>query len=164
MFELKTLSHDAIPAAMERVERYRLLNEPRGAASICRDVLAIEPDHNAAQLNLILSLTDQFPENLNGFKEARDSAAALSDEYNREYYSGIVRERRAYAQLGRSAGSGSVVYEQLRDAMEFYERAEEVRPTGNDDTILRWNTCVRVIMDHENIRPEEATTAPLELE
>ncbi|MBC8291197.1 MAG: hypothetical protein H8E37_12865 [Planctomycetes bacterium] len=165
MFELKPLSREAIPAAMARVERYRLLNEPRSAASICRDVLQVEPDHHEAQIHLILSLTDQFPETMQVFQEARDAAAALGAEYDREYYSGIVCERRAYAQLGRGApGSGCVVYEQLRDAMDAYDRAEKVRPPENDDAILRWNTCARVIMDHENIRPEEVATAPLQLE
>lgn len=165
MFELKSLSREAIPAAMARVERYRLLNEPRSAVSICRDVLKIEPDHREAQIHLILSLTDQFPETLLGYQEALDMAAALREEYAREYYSGIVRERRAYAQLMRNTpGSGCVVYEQLRDAMEAYNRAEKVRPAGNDDAILRWNTCARVIMDHEHIRPEEDATIPLGLE
>jgi hypothetical protein len=165
MFDLKLLSQDAIPAAMERAERYRLLNEPRSAESICRDVLRVDPDHREAQINLILSLTDQFSDDLHGFQEARDAAADLSDQYARDYYSGIVRERRGYAQLGRGGpGAGCVVYEQLRDAMEAYERAEAVCPPGNDDAILRWNTCARVIMHHDNIRPEENVVIPTELE
>jgi hypothetical protein len=166
MFELKPLSREAIPAAMARVERYRLLNEPRSAASICRDVLQVEPDHHQAQIHLILSLTDQFPETLQVFQEALAAAAAALDaEYDREYYSGIVCERRAYALRGRGVPrSGFVVYEQLRDAMDAYDRAEKVRPPENDDAILRWNTCARVIMEHESIRPEEVAAAPLQLE
>ncbi len=165
MFELKRLSQDAIPAAMERVERYRLLKEPRSAGSICRDILEVDPDHREAQINLILALTDQFPETLHGYQEACAGAAALTDEYDREYYSGIIHERRGYAQLGRGTpGSGPVVYEQLRDAMEAFDRALKVRPTDNDDAILRWNTCARVIMDHESVRPMEDDSACLQLE
>ena len=131
MFDLKPLSPDAIPAALERVERYRLLNEPRCAESICRDVLAIDPQHTHAQIELILSLTDQFSESLSGYREAVDSAAAINDEYDRAYYSGIVRERRAHAHLSnQSPGFGTVAYPLLREAMEFYDTAAAVRPPG----------------------------------
>ena len=47
-FELKGLSKTAIPAALERAEKYRLLNEPVQAESICRDILATEPDNQHA--------------------------------------------------------------------------------------------------------------------
>ena len=43
MFDLKPLSKDAIPAALAKAERYRLLNEPGEAESICLDVLRIDP-------------------------------------------------------------------------------------------------------------------------
>ena len=39
MFELERISIDAVPAALEKAERYRLLNEPLMAESICLDVL-----------------------------------------------------------------------------------------------------------------------------
>jgi len=42
MFDLKPLSKNAIPAALAKAERYRLLNEPMQAASICEDVLRVE--------------------------------------------------------------------------------------------------------------------------
>ena len=54
MFELKPLSKNAIPAALAKAERYRLLNEPMQAASICEDVLRVEPDNAAARVALIL--------------------------------------------------------------------------------------------------------------
>ena len=76
MFELKRLSRDAIPAALERAERYRLLNEPIDAESICEDVLAVEPDNQDAQVMLLLSLTDQFSEHLGApLARARSIAA-----------------------------------------------------------------------------------------
>ena len=34
------------------------------------------------------------------------------------------------------------------DAMELFERAEALLPAGNDDAVLRWNGCARVI--HRN--------------
>jgi len=45
MFELKRLSTAAIPAALVKAERYRLLNEPDEAQSICEDVLHADPDN-----------------------------------------------------------------------------------------------------------------------
>ena len=60
MFELKPLHPDAVQAALARAERYRLLNEPSEAESICLDILAVEPDNQPARIMLLLSLTDQF--------------------------------------------------------------------------------------------------------
>jgi hypothetical protein len=37
--------------------------------------------------------------------------------------------------------------------MEWYERAEQLRPPGNVDAVLRWNSCVRAI-EHERLEPE----------
>ena len=61
-FELKPLSKSAIPAAIQKAERYRLLNEPQEAESICLDILAIDPDNREAPVVLLLALTDQFDE------------------------------------------------------------------------------------------------------
>jgi len=57
---LKTISKEGIPEALSKAERYRLLNEPGEAESICRDVMAVEPDHQGALRLLGLALTDQF--------------------------------------------------------------------------------------------------------
>ncbi len=155
MFELKTLSKEGVGAALERAERYRLLNEPREAESICRDILEIEPENQQALVTLLLSLTDQFETGKKGgVEEARTLAARFTREYDRYYYSGIIGERRGKASLGRSApGACSVAYEWFREAMDWYEQAERIRPAGNDDALLRWNTCARIIMADKNIRP-----------
>ena len=60
MSQLKPLSPAAIPAALARVERYRLLGEPTEAESICHDILSVEPANREALIGLILALTDQF--------------------------------------------------------------------------------------------------------
>ena len=60
MFDLKPLNPDAIPKALQKAERYRLLNEPEEAESICLDILAIEPDNQQALVMLLLAQTDQF--------------------------------------------------------------------------------------------------------
>jgi hypothetical protein len=61
MFELKRLSTSAIPSALVKAERYRLLNEPEEAQSICEDVLHADPANADAVRTLILALTDSFP-------------------------------------------------------------------------------------------------------
>ena len=59
-FELKSISAENISDALVKVERYRLLNEPVLAESICLDVLAVMPDHQQALISLLLARTDQF--------------------------------------------------------------------------------------------------------
>jgi tetratricopeptide (TPR) repeat protein len=166
-FELKSLSPDAIPRALDKAERYRLLNEPGEAESICRDALEVDPDNQQALVMLLLALTDQFDEHgSSALSAAREVVDRLRDDYERAYYTGIIFERRAKAQLRHGTrGAGPRAYEWLRQAMEHFERAEAVRPPGNDDAILRWNTCARLIMgDPHLVPPPEETGEPLLLE
>jgi tetratricopeptide (TPR) repeat protein len=157
MFELKPLSRDAVPAALEKAHRYRLLNEPLEAESICRDVLEVDPDNQTALVTLLLSLTDQLDDHLStSIEAARDALSRLSDEYSRQYYNGILCERRAKAHLKRGgprAGHGA--YAWFREAMEHFEKAIDLRPPANDDAILRWNTCARILMGNPHLVPEK---------
>ena len=143
------------------VERYRLLNEPRQAESICLDVLRIDPANHQALVGLLLSLTDQLSRGMAGadagriVSEAEKLIPQLPSDYERAYYAGIICERRAKARLEQGGPrSGFVAYEELREAMDWYEKAETVRPEGNDDAILRWNTCGRIIMRNPALRPQ----------
>lgn len=155
MFELKSLSKEAIPAALRKAERYRLLNEPVEAESICLDVLAVDPHDHEALVTLLLALTDQFEEDLGGAAtRAREVLRRFEREYDREYYAGIIAERRARAVMRHTTpGSHMAAYEYLRDAMAHFERAEALRPPGNDDALLRWNTCVRLLERHPHMHP-----------
>ncbi len=166
MFEPKPLSAAGVPAAIEKAERYRLLNEPLEAESICLDVLEVEPNNEQVLVMLLLALTDQFDERLDkNFAKAKEVLASFDDDYSRLYYGGIIAERRAKCSLKRgSPGSGYVAYEWLRRAMDKYEQAAEVRPTGNDDAILRWNTCARLINHDPHIVPDPESREPMMLE
>ncbi|MFI5177684.1 MAG: hypothetical protein ACHQO8_03935 [Vicinamibacterales bacterium] len=148
--QLKPLSKDAIPAALAKAERYRLLNEPGQAESICLDVLAVDPENQPAHVMLILALTDQFGEHPAGaLQRAREILPALRDAYERAYYAGLICERRARAQLLTGGhGSSQAAREWLKDALQHYAAAETHRPPGNDDAILRWNACVRLLEQH----------------
>ena len=154
-FDLKPISREAIPAALEKARRYRLLNQPVQAESICLDVLAADENHAEALVTLFLALTDQFERHLQpAFDRARTLLPRLPDEYARWYYEGLLCERRGKAHL-RSGNpmSGTMAYEWIQRAMSFFERAEAVRPAGDDDAVLRWNSCARLRMANEKIRP-----------
>lgn len=151
MFELKRLSTAAIPAALAKAERYRLLNEPEQSQSICEDVLRADPGNPQATVIYILALTDEFPRGRSGAAaKAMDLVAQLPTEYERWYFAGLVAERRARALLDQPGPGATAAAEWLRDAMEAYERADALRQSDNDEARLRWNACARVF----NARPE----------
>jgi hypothetical protein len=166
MFELKPLSKDAIPEALRKAERYRLLNEPREAESICLDILRVDSGNQDALRELLLSLTDQFAFDAPARKvdEARKLLPKLPDEYERHYCAGLIAERLAKARLGQGGPrSGFVAHQYLTEAMDWYEKAEALRPAANDDPILRWNACARIIMSyHLEAAPEEHVEPVLE--
>ncbi len=156
--KLKTISPDAIAEANSKAELYRLLNEPEEAESICHDVLAVDAENQKSLRLLGLAITDQFTGAVSDrYAEAEDAFKRLQDQYERLYYCGLLHERRAKAQLraGRAAYSVLVL---LEDAMRCFEQAEEVHPPGNDDAILRWNRCARLLMSRPDAdwRPEPA--------
>jgi hypothetical protein len=165
-FELKTLHPDAVPRALAKAERYRLLNEPNQAESICRDVLEADAANQEALTMLLLALTEQFTDDPKAFAEAARVAGQLGDDYDRAYYTGIVWERRAIAHLKHDGPIlGAQVYDWLREAMTWFERAEAIRPAGNDDSLLRWNACARKIMrDHRLAPAADERAEPLLLE
>ena len=152
-FELKSISVQSIPEALAKVERYRLLNEPILAESICLDILAIVPDHQQALISLLLARTDQFSSNVNA-RSAHEVLTLIQGDYEQAYYAGIIWERVGSTRIRNGgSGAGPSAYHALREAMEHYERAMSFSPPGNDDAILRWNTCARMIMQNSEIRP-----------
>src|SRR5438128_10895788 len=103
--ELKSLSKDAIPGALEKAVRYRLLNEPGEAESICLDILKAQPDNQEALRLLVLALTDRFSRGYAvGDSQAQEVVGRLDNDYERTYYSGIICERRAKAYLHLATG------------------------------------------------------------
>ncbi len=150
---LKPITHEGIPAALQKAERYRLLNDSAAAESICLDVLEVDPENQQALVALLLSITDQFDEEQpDGVHRAREVLHRLGDQYKREYYAGIISERRARSQLHRGGpGASDIAAGLFHEAMTHYERAEAIRPAGNDEAILRWNTCVRMLGRHERV-------------
>lgn len=164
--DTKPIQKSAVPAALKRAERYRLLNEPYLAESICLDILEIDPSNQEAIFMLLLAQTDRFgQDSAPTLKEVLALIGRIDDEYQRVYYEGVIYERSAKASLKKSSpGAHHKAYELLHRAMQLYERAEAIRPEGNDEAILRWNTCVRILNRHPELAPVQESTAPEMLE
>jgi tetratricopeptide (TPR) repeat protein len=143
--QLKAISKNGIAEALAKVQHYRYLNQAEEAESICRDILAVDPENQMALRQLGLALTDQFRGTLaDGFHEAQTCFEKLSSAYERAYYQGILYERRAKAQL-RAGHTAHSLLASFENAMRSFEEAEKIRPQGNDDALLRWNRCLRLI-------------------
>jgi hypothetical protein len=162
MSELKKLSPEAIPAALEKAERYRLLNEPGEAESICLDVLHAESENQIALITLLLAVTDRFGKGYGvSDTQAKELLARVKGDYERAYYTGILAERRAKAKLAQGTpGSRFYAHDGFREAMAWFEKAETLRPAGNDDALLRWNTCARIIEKNGLVPREEDNLEP----
>jgi hypothetical protein len=166
MYKLKKLDARGIPAALAKAERYRLLNEAREAESICRDILETDPAGQGrtggAVALLILALTDQFGGHSRRGTVTPDTALALigamESPYDRAYLSGIICERWAKAEFARDADrtAGPHIFEWLTRAMDFFEEAEAIAPAANQDAVLRWNSCVRMMERNSDLRPRLA--------
>lgn len=155
MYELKTLSKEAVPSALQKAERYRLLNEPNEAESICLDILQVDPHNQEALVTLLLALTDKFQQSISpAFSKAQEIVAQLGDQHCRAYYGGIIFERRAKAHLHNGGpGAGHVAHDWFLKAMQAYKEALAGCSPGNQDAVLRWNSCARILNENPEVSP-----------
>jgi tetratricopeptide (TPR) repeat protein len=168
-YKLKTISKSGIEAALAKAQLYRCLNEPEEAESICQDILAADPENQAALRLLGLAITDQFHgQPSDRIAEAESAFNALTDPYKRAYYLGILSERhgKALCTVGRSPHIWTPLFQQ---AMKHFETAESLKPNDNEEAVLRWNRCVRWLQRVpessavESHSFEDEDTSPLEL-
>src|SRR6516164_11122547 len=151
---LKTISKSGFTEAFQKVDLYRYLNEPEEAESICRDILAVEPENQLALRLLGLTLTDQFlGVSSDRYAEVETAFRSLKNAYERSYYMGLLNERRAKAQL-RAGHPPHSLLPLFEEAMRCFAEAEKIRPAGNDDAILRWNRCVRLLQSRSDFEWE----------
>jgi hypothetical protein len=152
---LRSIPASTIPGALAKAERYRLLNEPFEAESICLDILGADPDNAQALMILVLALTDELPRTgAEGVREAQKVVEKIGTEYDRAYLSGIISERWAKAQLGLKPNH--TLYHWLRDALGHFERAAALAPEGNADALLRWNSTARLINQHPEMHSKDS--------
>jgi hypothetical protein len=115
---------------------------------------------------LLLALTDRFTKGY-GVSDThiKELLGRIRDDYERAYYSGIFVERRAKAKLAQhTPGCRFQAHDLFREAMSWFEKAEAARPVGNDDAILRWNTCARIIERNKLVAREEEEPIEFPLE
>jgi len=154
--QLKTISKSGVAEALAKVQHYRYLNQAEEAESICRDVIAVDPENQMALRQLGLALTDQFTGAVSDpYREAESCFEMLTSPYERSYYLGILYERRAKAQLGAGHMPHSLVMS-FENAMRCFEEAEKIRPQGNDDALLRWNRCLRLLQTLPDLSRSES--------
>ena len=111
--------------------RYRLLNEPAEAESICLDVLKADPENQEAIITLLLALTDRFAKGYGVRRHAGQGVtrARIRSEYERAYYAGIFAERRAKTKLiQHTPGCRFQAYDLFREAMSWFERRKQFVP------------------------------------
>jgi len=167
MYELKNLSEKALPSALAKAKQYRFLGEPDGAESICLDILAVRPDHQDALILLLLALTDKFGHGELGdsYSKAREIVDKLDDAFCKYYYIGIIFEKRAKYHLKKEGpGGGEAAYEWFVKAMAAYEKALSDCDPDNHDAVLRWNSCVRLLNDNPEIKPNDSGDADILLD
>jgi hypothetical protein len=153
--KLKTISKSGIGEAIAKAELYRYLNEPEEAESICRDILTADPNHMLGLRTLGLSITDQFEgKPTDRYAEVEKIFESLKDPYERLYYSGLLCERRVKAQL-QAGRAPHTLLPLLEKALQCFGEAERIHPPGNDDAILRWNRCVRLLQGQPAFESEE---------
>jgi hypothetical protein len=162
---LHDIHADSIELALDKARQYRSLLEPEIAESICLDVLHIEPEHQKALVLYILALSDQLHHA--GKKTQVQSIEAaiqkLESRYQQHYYTGLLHERRARFMLTQSMAR-VFAYDYFIEALQFYEKAEKIRPEHNDEAILRWNSCIRTI-EKEKLKPRpDSKDARLDME
>jgi hypothetical protein len=159
MYQLKKLSVESIPMALQMAERYRLLHEAYEAESICLDILEAAPGNQQALITLLLAYTDNFKKSLfPGFTKAEELLPRLSGGHCRLYYQGIIYERRAKAHLDQgSPKCGEIAHDWFKKAMASYEKALATCSPGNEDATLRWNTCARILNENPHIQAAEVT-------
>ncbi len=167
MVELKALKPESVPAALEMAKRYRLLNEPDEAESICLDILAVDADHQDALITQLLAVTDKFDESglQPNFEKAREIVARLSSAYCKSYYTGIIYERRAKYHLKQGAPqSGNMAHAWFTKAMAAFGEALAGCDPDNQDAVLRWNSCARFINNHPDVKPDDADQSEMLLD
>lgn len=159
MIQLKPLKPEATVAALEKAKRYRLLNEPDEAESICLDILTGQPDNQDALITLLLALTDKFRHSgiSPAFEQAQQVIDKLDSSYNKAYYLGVIFERRAKSHLNQGGpGAGTAAHAWFVKAMAAFDEALAADDPKNQEAVLRWNSCARILNGRPDLKADDS--------
>jgi len=156
--QLKKITREGVAAALLKAHRYRVLNDSAAAESICLDVLMVEPENVEAIVMHVLAITDQFDAGrAEDLKRAEAAVSELADSYKNAYYRGIICERWAKSVLKRGVPRGEeMAFDWIDRAFKQYAIADSLKALGNDEAILRWNACVRLLAANPKVRARAA--------
>ena len=91
-----------------------------------------------------LALTDQVPTSwVTCFDDACAAFSRLSSEYERMYYTAIAWER--YAKVQLLGGRASNAIHAFEQAIELFDKADELGTPDDPGPILHYNRCVRAL-------------------
>ena len=149
------IDKNAINATLDKAKQYRSLLEPELTISICLDIFAIDENNQEALVIYILAMTDLYTHTNAKVPEQKITNAIqqLNSEFHRLYYQGIALERKARS-LMKNTMSRSFAYNLLIEAITLYEDAQKISLEKCDDSILRYNACVRTIKN-EHLSPRQ---------
>lgn len=167
MLELKALDPGAIESSLKRAQRYRLLNEPDDAESICLDILATTPDNQEALITLLLALTDKFRHSglTPSYEQAQEIVPKLDGSYSKSYYLGVIYERCAKYHLKKGGpGAGTAAYGWFLKAMESFDSVLNNDNPKSQEAVLRWNSCARILNSNPEVKAVEPESAELMLD
>lgn len=167
MITLKPLKPEAFSAALDKARRYRQLNEPDEAESICLDILESQPDNQEALITLLLALTDKFPQSgINpAFEQAQNIVDKLDSSYSKSYYNGVIFERRAKYHLKQGGPGGPVAaYDWFIKAMDSFSEALSADDPKNQEAVLRWNSCARILNGRPDIKADDSSDTEMLLD
>ena len=155
MFALKALSHEGVASALAKAEHYRLLKRTGRSGEHLPRYSRHRARNQQALICLVLAQSDQIARDSRSFHSALATVQKLQGSTSVPITAGIVWERRAKAlDAERGRGTHHSVYEWVVKALDCFAQAERLRPAGNDDAVLRWNTCVRFLTQSSKPRAE----------
>ena len=147
MFELKRLTAAGIPAALEKAEQYRLLNQPWAAESICWDTYAaVDPTHQHALRTRLLAQTDQLGSDMGAVRRCAPKRLAVDSLMRTSVHimpaSSASVSRRRHWNIARLAPGTPP----MTNCAKRWSGTTRPRPSGSagdDDAILRWRLPAR---------------------
>lgn len=156
---LKTFKSDDVEAAMAAARTCWAELQIEDTESICQDVLSLDPTNQEAVELLFRSRVSLLSKGLpRGVERAQELVPQFDGDFEKAFFSGLLRENQArYLLDRRGRQASSVAYNWFRHAMDDFEEANRQDSTRIEAT-LHWNACLRTLQANPHCapNPEEA--------